>query len=75
MWVKLPIVLINEFMSTEETNFLNSKIFANIHKKKKAVWFVVWVLWHINLCRKPNPFFIQINSSISNNSVQQKYTV
>ena len=34
------------------------------------VWFV-WVLWHINLCRLFNvqSVFIQINSSISNNSV------
>ena len=32
---------------------------------------VVWVLWHINLCRLFNAksIFIKINSSISNNSV------
>ena len=35
----------------------------------------VWVLWHINLCRLFNAksIFIQINSSISNNSVCQKH--
>ncbi len=34
-------------------------------------WLVVWVLGHINLCRLFNekPIFIQIISSISNNSV------
>ena len=34
-------------------------------------WLVVWVLWHINLCRLFNAksIFIQIISSISNNSV------
>ena len=38
---------------------------------------VVWVLWHINLCRLFNAksIFIQINSSISNISVKYKYTV
>ena len=34
-------------------------------------WLVVWVLWHINLCRLFNAksIFMQIVSSISNNSV------
>ena len=40
----------------------------------KSKWFVclfVWVLWQINICRLFNDksIFIQINSSISNNSV------
>ena len=36
-----------------------------------------WVLWHINLCRLFNAksIFIQIISSISNNSVLHEYTV
>ena len=36
-----------------------------------VVWLVVWVLWHIKLCRLFNTkaIFIQIVSSISNNSV------
>ena len=42
-------------------------------------WLVVgvWILWHINLCRLFNPksIFIQIISSISNNSVQHECTV
>ena len=39
-------------------------------------WFV-WVLWHINLCRLFNAklIFMQIVSSISNNSVKHEYTV
>ena len=39
--------------------------------------FVFWVCWHINLCKLFNAkcIFIQINSSISNNSVYHKYTV
>ena len=34
-------------------------------------YLFVWVLWHINPCSSFNAksFFIQINSSISNNSV------
>ena len=43
------------------------------------VWFglVVWVLWHINLCRLFNAksIFIQIITSISNNSVKHKHAV
>ena len=37
----------------------------------------VWVLWHINICRLFNAksIFIQVNCSISNNSVFHKYTV
>ena len=39
-------------------------------------WLVGWILWHINLCRLFNAksIFIQIISSISNNSVQHEYT-
>ncbi len=42
--------------------------------KTKYFCLFVWVLWHINLCRLFNAksIFIQINSSISNNSVWQK---
>ena len=38
---------------------------------------VGWVLWHINLCRLFNAksIFMQIISSILNNSVQYEYTV
>ena len=34
-------------------------------------WLVGWILWHINVCRlfKVKSIFIQILSSISNNSV------
>ena len=32
-------------------------------------WLVVWVLWYLNLCRLLKSIFIQIISSISNNSV------
>ena len=41
-----------------------------LYIKLFLVWFV-WVLWHINLCRLFNAksIFIQIISSISNNSV------
>ena len=40
-------------------------------------WLVGSFLWHINLCRLFNAksIFIQIVSSISNNSVQLKYAV
>ena len=40
-------------------------------------WFVGWVLWHINLCRLFNAksIFMQIVSSISKNSVQDKNAV
>ena len=40
-------------------------------------WLVEWVLWHINHCKLFNAksIFKQIISSISNNSVQHKYTV
>ena len=36
-----------------------------------ASWLVGWVLWHINLCRLFNAkfIFIQIDCSISNNSL------
>ena len=39
--------------------------------------FDLFVLWHINLCRLFNAksIFIKINSSISNYSVEHKYTV
>ena len=43
------------------------------------IWcgLVVWVLWHINLWMLFNAktIFIQINSSISNNSDKREYTV
>ena len=44
-------------------------------RKKERGWLVGWVLWHINLCRLFNAksIFIQIISSISNNSVKQEY--
>ena len=40
------------------------------------LWLFGWVLWHINPCRLFNAksIFIQINSSLSNNSVKYKYT-
>ena len=40
-------------------------------------WLVVWVLWHINLCKLFNAksIFKHITSCISNNSVKHKYTV
>ena len=40
-------------------------------------WLVVWVLQHFNICRLFNAksIFMQIVSSISNNSVQHEYTV
>ena len=40
------------------------------------LWLVVLVLWHINHCRLFNAksIFIQIISSISNNSVYHKYS-
>ena len=43
---------------------------------KGLLWFSL-VLWHINHCRllMLNPIFININISISNNSVWHKYTV
>ena len=49
-----------------------------IQIKKKALWFPFGlVLWHINRCRLFNAksIFIHINSSISNNSVQHKYSI
>ena len=52
------------------TNFCNFSFLSWI---PVSVWFdlVVWGLWHINLCRLFNAksIFIQIISSISNNSV------
>ena len=49
---------------------LETLIIATMTAMVTNVWFVL-VLWHINHCRlsKPNPFYIYINSSISNNSV------
>ena len=44
----------------------------------KIGWLAGWLdLWHINLCRLFNAksIFMQIISSISNNSVLHKYTV
>ena len=40
-------------------------------KEDSYLWMVGWVLWRINLCRLFNAksIFIQIVSSISNNSV------
>ena len=41
------------------------------------VCLFVWVLWHINFCWLFNAksIFIQMNSSISNYTIQPKYTV
>ena len=46
-------------------------------KALNSCWLVGWVLWHINLCRLFNAksIFIQIISSVSNNSVLHEYTV
>ena len=43
----------------------------NISNIDQFVCLFVWVLWHINFCRlfDAKLIFIQINSSISNNSV------
>ena len=43
----------------------------------RGLGWVVWFLWHINLCRlfKAKSIFIQIISSISNNSIVHEYTV
>ena len=40
-------------------------------KNDNEGWLVVWVLWHINLCRLYNTksIFMQIVSFVSNNSV------
>ena len=40
-------------------------------------WLVGWVSWHNNHCRLFNAafIFIQINNSISNNSIKYKYTI
>ena len=45
--------------------------------KEAAIQRVGWVLWHINLCRLFNAksIFMQIVSSISNNSVYHEYKV
>ena len=50
----------------------------NAYKAENSLdWLVVWVLWHINPCRLFNTIsiFMQIVSSISNNSVKNGYTV
>ena len=41
------------------------------HQTLVVIWLVVWVLWHIKLSRSSNAkyIFMQIVSSISNNSV------
>ena len=46
-------------------------IIVSLIMTKNMGWLVNWVLWHINLCRSFNAkiIFIQIISSISNNSV------
>ena len=39
-------------------------------------WLLIWILWHINLCRLYNAtsIFIQMICFISNNSVYHEYT-
>ena len=56
------------------------KIICTKYKRKMEIfvgWLVGWILWHINLCRLFNAksIFMQIVSSISNNSVLHEYTV
>ena len=43
----------------------------SLYSNSQSYWLVVWVLWHINLCKLFNAksIFIQIISSISNNLV------
>ena len=49
---------------------------TSLHNIREVVWFGL-VLWHINYCKLFNAksIYIHINSSILNNSVQQRYTV
>ena len=57
--------------------FFNGFSLKPKHTNEIVHWLVGWVLWHINPCRLFNAksIFIQINSSISNKSIQHKYTV
>ena len=66
------------FHKNEKKCFLNYSIFRghqHIFNTRKFIflffYLFVWVLWHINLCKFINTksIFIQINISISNNSV------
>ena len=58
-------------------SLLYKMLIACAEKKKKNCRLVGWFLWHIDLCWLFNAksIFIQMNSSISNISVQHGYTV
>ena len=47
------------------------ELIITVKNAENKVCLFVWVLWHINLCRLLNAksIFIQVNNSISNNSV------
>ena len=49
----------------------------NLSERGNYRWLIGWVLWYINLCGLFNSksIFMQIISSISNNSVEHEYTV
>ena len=71
-WNGKPLKLVDLF------TYLGSNISSTEGNVNLCIgWLVVWILWHINLCRLFNvkSIFIQIISSISNNSIQHKYTV
>ena len=55
-------------------DFVDSSVQGFEYYLKKNLF--VWVLWHINLCRLFNAkcIFMQLNTSISDNSVSYKYT-
>ena len=72
------IYLFSAYIYTYILNTLEVTLFLNVLEliclpKVKLFKYslIVWVLWHINLCRSFNAksIFIQINSSISNDSV------
>ena len=61
IWVEIPLKSIDWFSYITSIKSL----------KSPHIYVVGWVLWHINLCRlfSAKSIFIQIISSISNNSV------
>ena len=63
---------VGERKKTKKISRQNKTIQTKLYIPNHRVgWLVGWVLWHINRCRLFNAksIFIQINSSMSNNSV------
>ena len=79
-WTKLSVQQIgtNKCCSTAGEYVRNGDVLVLAYSQDvMLVWLVVWILGHLNPCRLFNTksIFIQIISSISNNSVKHTKTV